>query len=309
MAFDVSRIAFPDLGLRDGGYGSSIVPIGRRPRVVLSLPSGGAEVPLACFDLETAKVTTARRLPGDVRDGRIDEEGQGWLLTSSALVRVDVSDAPRILDVARPKGLGREQSRMLELGDGRFGLCNRLGRSLAVVNPETGVVDTRIRTDAPYASRVEPDRVTLYSPHGGRWTTVHGMDLDRLDGGPMPTGTSVFLDGEDAIMVVGERRPIPHSNSWEVAPTGVGVYDAATFVERRCVRVLGDPREVLGQDDQHRLVVGASIGVLLIDRDTLAEVARYEVDGKIEDIAYLSAHRAAVISVRWPNRELLTVRW
>jgi hypothetical protein len=309
VAFDVSRIPFPDLGLRDGGYGSSIVPVGRLPRVVLSLPSGGVKVPLACVDLETGKVTTARGLLGEVRDGSIDEEGQGWLLTSSALVRVDVSAAPRILDVARPKGLGRHRSRMLELGDGRFGLCNRLGRSLAVVNPETGVVDRHIRTDAPYAARVESNRVTLYSPHGGRWTTMHGPDLEQLDSGPMPTGTSVLLDGEDAVLVVGERRPIPHSKSWEIAPTGVGVYDAATFAERRCVRVQGDPREVLGQDDQQRVVVGAGVGVLLIDRDTLAEVARYEVDGKIEDIAYLSAHRAAVISVRWPDRELLTVRW
>jgi hypothetical protein len=125
----------------------------------------------------------------------------------------------------------------------------------------------------------------------------------------MPTGTSVFFDGDDAVVVVGERRAIPHSTAWEIAPTGVGVYDAVTFAERRCVRARGDLREVLGQDDQHRLVVGASVGVLLIDRDSLTEVARYEVDGKIEDIAYLPAHRAAVISVRWPQRELLTVRW
>ena len=110
-------------------------------------------------------------------------------------------------------------------------------------------------------------------------------------------------------MVVGERRAIPHSSSWEIAATGVAVYDAVTFAERRCVRASGDPREVLGQDDQRRLVVGASVGVLLIDRDSLTELARYEVDGKVDDVAYLSAHRAAVISVRWPKRELLTVRW
>ena len=309
MAFDVSRIAFPDLGLRDGGYGSSIVPVGRRARVVLSLPSGSAKVSLACFDLVSGEVKVVRGLLGEVRDGCIDDEGQGWLLTTSALVRVDVSATPRILDVLRPAGLGRDQSRMLDLGDGRLGVCNWLGRSLAVVNPETGVVARRIRTDAPYAARVEPDHVTLYSPHGARWTRFHRTELERVGGGPMPTGTSVFLDGEDAVMVVGERRPIPHSTSWEVAPTGVGVYDAVTFAEREFVHLHGEPREVLGLDDQHRLVFGGPAGVLLVDRKTLTERARFEVDGTFEDIAYLSAHRAAVISVRWPKRELLIVRW
>jgi hypothetical protein len=266
-------------------------------------------VPLACFDLESGEVTVVRGLLGEVRDGSIDDEGQGWLLTTSALVRIDVSATPRILDVLRPARLGRDQSRMLDLGDGRLGVCNWLGRSLTVVNPETGVVTRRIRTDAPYAARVESDQVTLYSPHGGRWTRFHRAELERTDEGRMPTGTSVFLDGEDAVMVVGERRPIPHSTSWEVAPTGVGVYDAVTFVERQCVHLGGEPQEVLGLDDQHHLVLGGLPGVLLVDRKTLTERARFEVDGKFEDVAYLPAHRAAVISVRWPKRELLIVRW
>ena len=309
MAFDVSRIAFPDLGLRDGGYGSSIVPVGRRPRVLLSLPSGSAKAPLARFDLETAEVAVVRGLLGEVRDGSIDDEGQGWLLTSSALVRIDVSATPQILDAVRPKGLGRDQSRMLDLGDGRLGLCNRLGRSLAVVDRENGVVGRHIRTDPPYAARVESDQVTLFSPHGGRWSTFDRTELERLDGGRMPAGTSVIFDGVDAVVVVGERRPIPHSTSWEIATTGVGVFDAVTFVERQCARLRGDPREILGMDDQQRLVVGDSTGVLLVDRETLTEVARHEVDGRIEDIAYLPAHRAVVVSVRWPKRELLVVRW
>jgi hypothetical protein len=138
---------------------------------------------------------------------------------------------------------------------------------------------------------------------------TRSTELEQVRSGPMPTGTSVFLDGEDAVMVVGERRPIAHSTSWEIAPTGLGVYDAVTFVTRQCARLGGDPREVLGQDDQRRLVVSDSAGVLLVDRETLTEVARYEVDAKIESVAYLPAQRAAVISVRWPTRELRIVRW
>src|SRR4051812_31614658 len=96
--FEVARIELPDFGLTDAGYGSELVVVPGSPTVVLSLPSGGAKCPWACVNVQAGAVAAERGLRGDVRDAWLDRAGLGWLLTTSALLRVDVGAAPRVLD-------------------------------------------------------------------------------------------------------------------------------------------------------------------------------------------------------------------
>jgi len=235
--FEVSRIELPDFGLAEGGYGSELVPVADAPKVVLSLPSGSGKAPWACVDVRSGVVTAERGLRGEVRDGALDETGRGWLLTTSALVRVDVAAAPRIVEVLVPRGLGRYQARLLPMGDDRYGVCQWPGQTLTVVDVHSAAIVKKIRVPAPYVSVVDEQTVTLYAPHGGQRLLLGRRDLERLEETAMPTGTRPWFDDGELVMVLGERRPIPHSNNWQIARDALGVFDASTFEERACVRM------------------------------------------------------------------------
>jgi hypothetical protein len=308
--FDASRIELPDFGLI-GGYGSELVALGDAPRVVLSLPSGGATCPWACVDVESGAVTVERGLRGEVRDGELDREGQGWLLTTSALVRVDVSGALRILDVLAPKGLGRDHSRLLPMGDDRYGVCSWLGKTLAVVDVRTSTTVKKIRVAAPHVSVLSEETVKLYAPHGGRRMVLRRRGLERLEDTAMPTGTRPFFEGGEVMMVLGTRRPIAHSSAWEIARDALGVFDASTFDERVRAPMPAGAREVLGMDHEGRVVTSTDDGLALVDRATLRETARLTlpIPNGIRAHLYLGKHQAMVMIDQDRPRELVVARW
>jgi hypothetical protein len=310
-AFEVSRVELPDFGLKAGGYGSELVAVGDAPKVVMSLPSGSAKVPWACVDVHSGSVAAERGLRGEVRDGRLDRAGKGWLLTTSALVRVDLAGAPRIADLLVPRGLGRYHSRLLAMGDDRFGVCPWPGQTLSVVDVQTRAVIKKIRVAAPHLSLVSEQTVTLYAPHGGQRMLLRGQDLERLEVASMPTGTRPFFDDGEVVMVLGQRRPIPHSTSWEIARDGLGIFDAKTFEEHARVPMPAGGREVLGKDKRGRVVISTDDGFALVDRSTLSEIARLAlpVANGLRAHAFLGTQQTTVMLDDMRPRELIVVRW
>jgi hypothetical protein len=308
--FDASRIELPDFGLT-GGYGSELVALGDAPRVALSLPSGGAKCPWVCADVESGAVMAARGLRGDVRDGELDREGRGWLLTTSALVRVDVTGALRILDVLAPKGLGRDHSRLLPMGDDRYGVCSWLGQTLSVVDVRTSTTVKKIRVAAPHVSVLSEETVKLYAPHGGRRLVLRRNGLERLEDTAMPTGTRPFFEGGEVVMVLGTRRPIAHSSAWEIAREALGIFDASTFDERVRAPVPTGAREVLGMDHEGRVVISTDDGLALVDRATLRETARLTlpIANGIRAHLFLGEHQAMVMIDQDRQQELVVARW
>jgi hypothetical protein len=309
--FEVSRIELPDFGLTGGGYGSEIVPVGDAPKVVLSLPSGGAKCPWACVDVQSGAVAAERGLRGDLRDGLLDRAGRGWLLTTSALVRVDVAEAPKILEVLAPRGLGRYHARLLPMGDNRYGVCPWTGQTLTVVDVHTPAIIKKIRAPAPRLSVVGEETVTLYAPHGGQRMHLRRRDLERLQVADMPTGTRPWLDDGELVMVLGERRPITHSSAWEITRNALGRFDASTFEERRRVSMPAGARDVLGKDDAGRVVISTDGGLVLVHRSTLDEVARLALPtaNGMRSHAYLHAQQAMVMLDHSRPRELIVARW
>jgi hypothetical protein len=309
--FEVSRIELPDFGLKEGGYGSSLVSVGDGPRVVLSLPSGSAKVPWACVDVQSGAVAAERGLRGDVRDGQLDEVGRGWLLTISALVRVDVAGAPRIVEVLVPRGLGRYHARLLPMGDDRYGVCPWPGQTLTVVDVQTSAVVRKIRVPAPHLSVVGEQTVTLYAPHGGQRMILRRSDLERLEVAVMPTGTRPWFDDGELVMVLGTRRPSTHSSVWEISRNALGIFDGSTFEERFRVPMPGGTREVLGKDHAGRIVISTDDGLVLVHRSTLNEIARLALPtaNGMRSHAYLNAQRAMVMIEATRPRQLIVARW
>ncbi len=310
-AFEVSRIELPDFGLKEGGYGSELVTVGDAPKVVMSLPSGSAKVPWACVDVQSGSVAAERGLRGEVRDGSLDRAGKGWLLTTSALVRVDVAGPPRIVDLLVPRGLGRYHSRLLPMGDDRFGACPWPGRTLSVVDVQARAVVKKIRVPAPHLSLVSEQTVTLYAPHGGQRMLLRRRDLKRLEVASMPTGTRPFFDDGEMVMVLGQRRPIAHSSSWEIARDGLGIFDAETFDEHARVPMPPGAREVLGKDRRGRVVISTDDGLALVDRSTLSETARLTlpVANDLRAHAFLATQQTTVMLDDTRPRQLIVARW
>ena len=310
-AFEVSRIELPDFGLAQGGYGSELVAVGDAPKVVLSLPSGSAKCPWACVDVQSGVVAAERGLRGEVRDGRLNRTGQGWLLTTSALVRVDVAGPPRIVDLLVPRGLGRYHARLLAMGDDRYGMCPWLGQMLSVVDVQTRAIIKKIRVPAPHLSLVGEHTVTLYSPHGGQRTVLRRHDLERLEAAAMPTGTRPLFDDGEMVMVLGQRRQVTHSSAWEISRDALGRFDASTFEERARVPMPVGAREVLGKDNAGRVVISTDDGFVLVDRAALSEIARLAlpVANGIRAHAFLRAQQSVVMTDDMRPRQLIVARW
>jgi hypothetical protein len=311
VAFELSRIELPGFGLRGGGYGSTLVPVGDASKVVLSLPSGSVRCPWACVDVQSGTVAAERGLRGDVRDGRLDGAGRGWLLTTSALVRVDVAGAPHTVEELAPRGFGRYHARMLPLGDNRFGVCTWPGRLLTVVDVRAAAVVKRIRVPAPHLAVVDEQTVAVYAPHGGQRLLLRRSDLKRLEQAAMPTGTRPWFDAGELVMVLGQRRPIAHSTVWEIARDALGRFDASTFQERLRVPLPPGAREVLGKDDADRVVVSTDDGFVLVHRSTLNEVARLALPDarSMRSHAFLDAHQTMVMIDDTQPRQLIVARW
>jgi hypothetical protein len=309
--FEVSRIELPDFGLTAGGYGSELVLVGDAPKVVLSLPSGGTKCPWACVDVQSGAVAAERGLRGDVRDGRLDRAGQGWLLTTSALVRVDVAAAPRIVEVLAPRGLGRYHSRLLPMGDNRYGVCQWPGQTLTVVDVNASAISRKLRVPAPHLSVVGEQTVTLYAPHGGQRMLLRRSDLERLEVAAMPTGTRPWFDDGELVMVLGERRPIAHSTAWEISRNALGLFDASTFEERFRVPMPAGTRDVLGKDDAGRVVISTDDGLVLVDRSTLNEDARLALPtaNGMRSHALLDAHQTMVMIDDARPQQLIVACW
>ena len=106
LSFDVRSLPLPAEADYVGTWGSSLVAIGSGA-VALSLPTRGHPVRWGIADLATGEVKTSKSIRGELRDGLFEPSGAGWLLTTHALCKVDVSgNTPRVIDTLRPKGLG-----------------------------------------------------------------------------------------------------------------------------------------------------------------------------------------------------------
>lgn len=290
------------------------MPVGDRSEVVLSLPSGSGKVPWARVDIETGAVDVARGLRGDVRDGLLDADGGGWLLTNSALVRVEVADRMTVVDTLVPKGMGKHQSRLHALGDNRYGACNWMGKRLYVVDVTTSALVKTINVVAPHLSVLNAETVTLYAPHGGERLVLGRGALDRLEHTSMPTGTMPFYCDGEIVMLTGERIAMPHINptrGWIVSRQNLVLLDAASLTERRSAAAPRGARDVLGTDHAGQLVISTDDGVVIADRRTLKEIDRVTFAQPVALGAhtFLTARQAVVMTNGIFSRELIVARW
>src|SRR3954468_15083341 len=67
---------------------------------------------------------------------------------------------------ARSEGPRRDHSRLLPMGDDRYGVCSWLGQTLSVVEVRTSTTVKKMRVAAPHVSVPSEETVILYAPHG-----------------------------------------------------------------------------------------------------------------------------------------------
>jgi hypothetical protein len=314
VTFDLRTIPLPDWPEDAGTWGSALIAVADQPRVVLSLPSRSHPVPWVVVDIESGETQTGRKLRGEIRDGRIDAAGEGWVLTTSAICKLTVADEPRVLEIKRPKGLGTYLWRLLELGPDHFGATGWATKSVAVISRESWTIEKRLRIPAPHLAVEHGDVVRLYSPHGGVCLDVRLPELERVGQEPMPLGTAPVVDGGELFLLHGRKRQadqaVPIEKIWQIEPDTLLALDAESLAELRRAPSPAAARDVIGVDAAGRLIVSTHRGIALVARDSLEELERVDVADRVAFHAFVPGASAVVVS---PDglapRELVVVRW
>jgi hypothetical protein len=318
LTFDVRSLPLPADPDYVGTWGSSIVAVGSEPAVALSLPTRGRPVRWGLADLLTGEVRISKTMRGELRDGLFEPSGEGWLLTTQALCRVDVSgDTPGVVETLRPKGLGTYLWRLLAIGPDHLGATGWATASVAVVGRQSGRLEKRLRIASPHLATGEGNLVRLFSPHGGECLDVRLPSFARAEQRAMPFGTNPVLHEGELFMLAGRRieadRSIPIDTMWRIERETIVALDPRSLAIRREAPAPPESREVLAVDSTGRLVVSTDSGIVLMGRDTLREEARAELAGLSRPVfahEFVPGADAVVIS---PNRfvptELAVVTW
>jgi hypothetical protein len=319
----VSRITVVRIALPAGaahGYGSSLVPLPGRPHVLLSVPHGRAAFRLATLDVRSRSVHIGRPVRGEVRDGVFDAGNAGWLLTTSALCRLDIADAKAaILSTVRPRGLGTYQHRLFALGHRYLGVCGWASKSLAVIDQSSGEMVKRLAMVAPHQALVREDRVLLLAPHGGEVIDLDLRSLTVRGRWPMPFGTQPLVADGHVFMLTGERRQargmIPIEQQWKIAREQVCRLDLGTLEMLAQAPAPAGSRDALGIDHAGRLVLSSDHGLVLLDARDLGQLDRIDVASRWPLLAHawLPHANTAVGLARAPGPdtpgEILTFTW
>jgi hypothetical protein len=318
LSFNVRSLPLPADPEYVGTWGSSIVAVGSRPAVALSLPTRGRPVRWGVADLVTGEVRTSKTMRGELRDGLFEPSGEGWLLTTQALCKVDVSGhTPGVVETLRPKGLGTYLWRLLAIGPDHLGATGWATASVAVVGRRSGRLEKRLRIVSPHLATAEGNLVRLYSPHGGECLDVRLPSVARGDQREMPHGTNPVLHDGELFMLAGRRiaadRSIPIETMWRIERETIVAVDPRSLAIRRDAPAPPESREILGVDSTGRLVVSTDVGIVLVRRDTLREEARAELPGLSRPVfahEFVPAADAVVISPdRFVPTELAVVTW
>jgi hypothetical protein len=318
LSFDVRSLPLPADRDYVGTWGSSLVAVGSEPAVALSLPTRGHPVRWGVADLVTGEVRVSKTMRGELRDGLFEPSGEGWLLTTQALCKVDVSgDTPRVLETLRPKGLGTYLWRLLAIGRDHLGATGWATASVAVVGRQSGRLEKRLRIASPHLATPEGDLVRLFSPHGGECLDVRLPSLARAEQRAMPFGTNPVLHEGELFMLAGRRieadRSIPIERMWRIERETIAALDPSSLTIRRETPAPPESREVLAVDSNGLLVVSTDSGIVLIDRETLREEARAALPDLSRPVfahEFVPGADAVVISPdRFVPTELAVLTW
>jgi hypothetical protein len=318
LSFDVRYLPLPADRDYVGTWGSRLVAVGSQPAVALSLPTRRHPVRWGVADLVTGEVRVSKTMRGELRDGFFEPSGEGWLLTTQALCRVDVSgDIPAVVDTLRPKGLGTYLWRLLAIGPDHLGATGWATASVALVGRQSGRLEKRLRIASPHLATTDGDLVRLFSPHGGECLDVRLPTFARTDRRKMPFGTNPVLHDGELFMLAGRRiqadRSIPINSVWRIEPETIVALDPSSLAIRRQARAPMECREVLAVDSDNRLVVSTDSGFVLLHRDTLREEARAQLPDLSRPVfahEFVPGADAIVISPdRFVPTELAVVTW
>jgi hypothetical protein len=299
------------------GWGSGLVVTPGEKLVLLSVPSGQRANRLCAVNLAARRAVADESLRGELRDAVFETPDEGWLLTTFALARIDLTDErARVRAEHKPKGLGTYMHRLFALGPRHLGTCGWATKSLAVIERDSGTLVKRVRIAGPHLAIEIAGSVRLYSPHSGETVDLTLPDMTVARRGAMPTGTAPLLDGGELIMLEGDRVAVPHTpleKVWRVEPHTLTVIDGESLVATRRGPAPNDARDVIGVDRDRHIVISTSTGVVLVDRIDLAEVSRFDVPGLQQPIhthRWLPTRQAVVILPnRFTTNELLTLAW
>lgn len=321
------------------GYGSSLVTVPGTDAILASLPSGGSRSPWCLADLSSGEVRRGTSLPGDLRaavfpsPAAVDQ--RPWALATFGLCRLELEPKLKVVEVVS-KGIGKYQSKLIDLDDDLLGVAHHLGKTLVLVSKADGAVVKRVRVPGPDIAYPIGDGVVRILGHasgdvcdfsvaGRRIATRRKIPNARgfvrsndkvitLTGGVqlarIADAETERRPGEPVIMSAG-AEPVELGELTWLEVNGITVLDARTLQIQRSAPLRADAVEVLGVDSAGRIAVSTQSGFLLLHPDTFAQVGTYELDVPIAGATFLPGRDAvALIDEEWGvGSKLRTIRW
>ncbi|MFC0531325.1 hypothetical protein [Phytohabitans kaempferiae] len=280
-------------------YGTSLVPIPDTTSVLMSLPSGGR--PRWCVvDLVTGQMTGGTGMPGHLRAAAFPTPGRGddrpWVLGTHGLGRLELAPKSTITEVTR-KGIGTYPSTLLPLGDGLLGIGHRHGRSLLLVSTSDGAPVIRLKVAGPdIAYPLSDQRIRILGPHHAQATDVDVTTVKVVARHQMPYGKHVHHANSAVTALLGERAGYENAGGvWHIVPRRVAVLDPQSLTTGREAPAPPDAVEVLGSDQDDRLVITNHHGLVLLDPATLAPAATYQLSRRIRGAALCPGRNLAAL--------------
>jgi hypothetical protein len=322
------------------GYGVAVKGVPGTTSVLFTLP-GGARTPWCTADLTTGRLIRGTSLPGPLRDvhfpSMAEDDPRPWVLGCYGLGRLRFEPRPTVTDVIR-KGLGKDQTSLIDLGPGLLGVGHRRLQTLTMVDTVDGGIVKRVRVGGPLIGYPLSDgRVRIFGLHHAQACDLDVPARKVVARHALPYGSDALLADDAVLAVLGERRDIkmvyrvedlpdegpgvlgvgmpPNGESdkifgWHVAPRRIAVIGADDLAVRRESPAPPQTRQILGTDRDGRIVVSTATGVVLLDPVTLSPLAEHSTPRQNSGAGMCSGTNAAAVLGGEEDESILTIlRW
>lgn len=269
------------------GYEQSPIAQPGRDAVLLTRRTGRT---LARCQLATGRVEQVGGIAGELRDAVFDPDGQSaWLLAIYGLCQVTLE--PLAITRVVRAGLGTSKNGLCALGREWLGIFNSHQTTLIVVDRATGQRRTTLRVPGPDLVRPGPVEHTawLVALRDGQAGLLHLGSLRISQRRRLPKVVAPIVAGQEVLAVADQVTldGVPIDRFGRPAPERVVALGLEAFDLRRHGPKLPGLVAVLGVDVAGRPVVSTHQGFIILDRATLAPLARFDLDWPIQGACHV----------------------
>jgi hypothetical protein len=285
--FRTATVRLPPMRSKSHGYEQSPIAQPGRGAVLLTRRTGRT---LARCQLATGRVEQVGGIAGELRDAVFDPDGQrAWLLAIYGLCQVTLE--PLAITRVVRAGLGTFKNRVCALGREWLGIFNSRRITLIVVDRATGQVRTTLRFPGPDLVLPGPveHTVWLVALRDGQAGLLHLGSL-RISQrrrllkvvAPVVAGQEVLAVADQATLDGAPTDRFGRPSRERVVALGIDAFEL-----RRHGPKLPGLVAVLGVDAAGRPVAATHQGFIILDRATLAPLARFELDRPIQGACHV----------------------